>query len=1035
MGRYLEKSNTSGISPNYTETTSEVNTPRFTCRCIYTTPGTYTFTVPSGVCSITTVAVGPGGCANSVVKLSEDYIYALCESISTCRFLCTTCNPSCSCCPCCPSRALDPYGVLYSSTNFSSSFSLGGYSLCAGAPAAPCSCFRANHNQVYSKIDYAIIDSSPGGGYSEKQITTTPGSTFTVVVGCYGGNNYSCINGQLCATGPLICSGAGISTEVQFICSCPSEVFSCGYTDTNKSEGYSKYGIFCYVKEKVANYCIVPGCGFGGTINRTGGLGCRICSFCFPLGFDDLKCDQCSCVCVCNCCCNPAPIFCITRCISLCTTYPILNPTQISCCPSDLSTNWQSYYCCQIRNSSCCFTLGSCLRRNTLSYSDIIRRCNISFSSTCFFDPTCAFFIPGSYCGVCFSGCCTNFIGIVTDVSISNISVACNTSGGSSGGSHCFNGVYQPSSSICILCGSSSDCPAITTSTGCGRPVFTSWCAGNLLFCTCYAPSDLKIYTTYNPVDTFPNVVAYVANSGCNPCNCRDIGCFYCTCRFDIVRNMWGIVSGPCCFAFGATGIGNSLTLCDPLRWARSIGACHCYFVCVGATTCCFCTGGLGFTGTINHYGSSTNLVSMWDSYHSLCVCNCSATNASLSPNCASCINVCYCRSISQFTPDSANFYWPTTCYWPLTTCWNCYGGCCTTNIPTSNIYEIFCDSAGKCISFCCTCTDAGKQFQTQLGEQGLEVFKAHFSPCVCSVKCFGTYCSWPCYFAGVGIGTTIPCGGDSPLVPRQELTVCDPRFIPNNYHNICVNICYGFDCSCNIWSSYSIGCVYCNSFASARSNLSRGFRIGQGIDAGAGIAYTGTASNSGYTCCFSYFTATSTCGTTFGSLSGQTAGPICGCTCGCVMPLCYTEVIAVTDYGGGGGTYSNASPTKIYRIGRCSSVIIPPSGGKGWGDYDAAMSASSQFNAPCTSPKFDTWFDVRQAKGSGARGPICVDGVCFSAVKAGPGGGGIGGFGNQYASTCVFGGAACSGTAGPGGGAGGQGVPGTGMVVIYWNP
>ena len=93
MGRYVEKKNLQFFSPNVTENTQESNVSRFTCRCIYTTPGSYTFTVPVGVSTITAVAVGPGGCANSIAKVNEKYVYAINESLYTCRYQTLCCSP------------------------------------------------------------------------------------------------------------------------------------------------------------------------------------------------------------------------------------------------------------------------------------------------------------------------------------------------------------------------------------------------------------------------------------------------------------------------------------------------------------------------------------------------------------------------------------------------------------------------------------------------------------------------------------------------------------------------------------------------------------------------------------------------------------------------------------------------------------------------------------------------------------------------------------------------------------------------------
>lgn len=1023
MGRQLEKSSGTFVS-DYTQNSSELNTSRFNCRCIYTTPGTYTFTVPSGVCSITAVAVGPGGCANCVVKLGEKYIYKICESIcnNRCQVICNSTSPY----PC-SGFGYDCVGLLLNCTFYCTSFRLGGFVSCSNVGQN--NCFRSNYDSVYSQIDYAVIDSGPGGGYSEKQITTTPGSTFCIVVGVNTGNNFSCINGQICATGPCIQNGTGISTVTQYTCSCccVCETYCCISNNTcYRSESYSKCGPVCYIKEKQINSCLVPGCGYGGTTNRSGGFGCNVKSFCFPLGFDDLNYDQCSCVAICSPLCGANPFLCVARNISLCTSI-VLDPStgSMAVCPSDLVANHTCYFPqCAFRYSCPGCTLWYCrggeVRRNCLNYCDTITRCTIGCAG-CTWNPMSYFLIPSCYCGVCFSNCCSNFIGIVTDISnINCLSVLCNMGGGSSGGSPCYNGVYQSGICQCELIRSTEDRPTITSCAG-GRPVFSD---GSCYFA---CPIEMRVYSTYDPTSTDLGYsrFALVTNTGCNPCNCRDIGCFFCTCRFDIIKNMWGIVSGPQCFSFGATGIGNSLTLCDPLRFARSAGSCVGHVYCFPNTGCSgFCSGCC--QGCVSYYGTCyCALPTLWRTLSGGSSCGRSESTCTLVCSCnliQSCFSVCSCAFGGGYGGYTISY--PATTYWPTCTCYSSTGGVCTGGIPVFNIYELFCDSSGKCVNFCCLCTDAGKQFHTSLGESGLDVLRLHFSPCACSGKCFGSYNNWPCYFASVGVGTTIPCGGNSPLLPRQELTVCDPRYIPNNYHSINVQLTYCLGCASCIWGGGS-NCIFCNSFASATSNLCRGYKLGIESDAGAGTGYTGSGRNC--TCCYSYTIAA----------TSWAAAPCTGGVCCCTQ--CLTECFTVTDYGGGGGHYSSNCPTKITCFGRCSFIILTPSGGKGWGDYDTALitsnSSENKLNPPSKEPKLTTWFDTRQAKGSGATGPICVGGVCYPAVKAGPGGGGIGGFGNEYASTCVFGGAVCSGTAGPGGGAGGQGVPGTGMVVIYWNP
>ena len=119
----------------------------FANRCVYSTPGTYTFTVPSGVTQIKAIAVG-GGSAGSTGFIEG-------ATVST-QVLCNRCSSICA-----------------------------RFSGCCCYAAQVMSCLTGEGCSKFCLPElktcyYAYAGS--GGGYAEKTIAVSPGDSFAVTV-------------------------------------------------------------------------------------------------------------------------------------------------------------------------------------------------------------------------------------------------------------------------------------------------------------------------------------------------------------------------------------------------------------------------------------------------------------------------------------------------------------------------------------------------------------------------------------------------------------------------------------------------------------------------------------------------------------------------------------------------------------------------------------------------------------------------------------------------------------------------------------
>ena len=231
-------------------------TSRHTNRCLYTTPGSYTYTVPSGVTSILAVAVGPGSKPVEGLKCVD---LMTCGTIDACivtQYLhccCNTCVKNC-CTPivcyanACtagstrvantgayPGGIVDPtpganthnkivnqchggcissYKPLLISRYANFCYNSCNIGFCGTNNYSRPTCYFCRacmtvHQQ--QDVEY-FFTKAPGfgGGYSEKTMTVVPAQSVNVVVGCWNCNNsFSCVTANstvhICATGPKLC--------------------------------------------------------------------------------------------------------------------------------------------------------------------------------------------------------------------------------------------------------------------------------------------------------------------------------------------------------------------------------------------------------------------------------------------------------------------------------------------------------------------------------------------------------------------------------------------------------------------------------------------------------------------------------------------------------------------------------------------------------------------------------------------------------------------------------------------------------------
>ena len=261
---------------------------RYNNRCIYTTPGSYTFTVPNDVCEILAVAVGPGSAPCTLLRCVDIVI-----PCGTYNGFAARCTSRC-CCGwggCTYSNYPNQCWLSFDKALYEQKYVCGfrRYSCacyyCDGSVQG-CFCYMYQCGQGTLLEYYAVATTGAGGGYTEKAITTTPGSTFDIVVGAVGNNNFSCVNGQICATGPIVCK-AEIPTVIEragrlaTCCQLKDYVLNAGCVTClcNNGNGLCQCLVCqCYSSStgfRITNdfeTVVSPGCGFGGDINRVGGF-------------------------------------------------------------------------------------------------------------------------------------------------------------------------------------------------------------------------------------------------------------------------------------------------------------------------------------------------------------------------------------------------------------------------------------------------------------------------------------------------------------------------------------------------------------------------------------------------------------------------------------------------------------------------------------------------------------------------------------------------------------------------------------------
>ena len=286
MSRFVSQALAIPVTENISPITS-----RFNNRCLYSTPGSYTFTVPAGVCCITAVAVGPG--AKQCEVFSEVRIEIPMCNLTRTILHCTS-NPM----TLSSTIAGGPTTCAHrqSSAICISSTHCQNYQYCAGCTSCTnclnfsggtiVGCYSGNGN-YYNR--YIYIPNGAGGGYAEKALSTAPGCTFGVVVGssCPSlGTPFSCVQNVVCATGLSVIDSNCVLAGFECF-KTPQDLYSSATTVVGPNSArlcYTQTGAGMYSWSKCC-FCVIPGQGFGGDINRSGGF--SLCCYCASIETSD----------------------------------------------------------------------------------------------------------------------------------------------------------------------------------------------------------------------------------------------------------------------------------------------------------------------------------------------------------------------------------------------------------------------------------------------------------------------------------------------------------------------------------------------------------------------------------------------------------------------------------------------------------------------------------------------------------------------------------------------------------------------------
>lgn len=277
MGRFVNSPTAIAVTENINPIPS-----RFSNRCLYSTPGTYTFTVPTGVDCITAVVVGPGGTQCEVVESIE--VVTPTQG--------TVCMRICNLCPAtvCDYEGLNPTCAHRTARELKVQavsgmcFCFGGC-LCQGylRGAYGCTDNANGFGRPELKYNFVNIPSGAGGGFAEKAITTVQGCQYCVTVGAPCDDPYSRFcgyNADICSTGLKVkalesCTYTGFKNSATGICAGDIDSFLANATAvscTNETDS-QRCLTACFTEYSMKKTCyqIELGRGYGGNYNRCGG--------------------------------------------------------------------------------------------------------------------------------------------------------------------------------------------------------------------------------------------------------------------------------------------------------------------------------------------------------------------------------------------------------------------------------------------------------------------------------------------------------------------------------------------------------------------------------------------------------------------------------------------------------------------------------------------------------------------------------------------------------------------------------------------
>lgn len=302
MGRYVAVGTADGVAASSA-------TEKYPNRVVYDVPGTYTFTVPTGVKKIRATTIGGGGPGYEGYEAVEVYDTHHIGQSGRCSDACTartpTADPNVQCTLCCQPLTTACVAALTTCTQDQSAGYIANFYCTCSGHWAECWCEMIqpcclNNDAKLHMVAYG----GASGGYAHKEIDVVEGTSYNVIVGgpsqtssfgtevsatgatldiCRQFNRYGCSEeGPTCIKNPN-CTCAYYTTMATCIQECvKANTANPQFFDATCFLPMSGVSSQCAFHRAYLSYlcwqfikclAVTPGQGVGGDVNKTGSTG------------------------------------------------------------------------------------------------------------------------------------------------------------------------------------------------------------------------------------------------------------------------------------------------------------------------------------------------------------------------------------------------------------------------------------------------------------------------------------------------------------------------------------------------------------------------------------------------------------------------------------------------------------------------------------------------------------------------------------------------------------------------------------------